>query len=224
VFRKTGVATVLALGAAAAIAAGAPGLGPAKGRFLVAERDLSDPNFSETVVLLTEVGDDGAMGVIINWPTRAPAADLLPEIDGIGERIDTIFVGSERELPEAARIFADVYLSSSLDLLQRVIAGEIEIADLRLYSGYAGWAAGQLEFELAAGGWRVLPAEAELVFAGDPDRVWPELIRRGDVRWTSHDEDGEKSRLGEKDRLAARQPVGVEPRAPVAQEEAPGVR
>ena len=236
-FRKTGVATVLALGATAAIAAGAPGLGPAKGRFLVAERDLRDPNFSETVVLLTEVGDDGAMGVIINWPTRAPAADLLPEIDGIGERIDTIFVGgpvarqvmlmlvrSERELPEAARIFADVYLSSSLDLLQRVIAGEIEIADLRLYSGYAGWAAGQLEFELAAGGWRVLPAEAELVFAGDPDRVWPELIRRGDVRWTSHDEDGEKSRLGEKDRLAARQPVGVEPRAPVAQKEAPGVR
>ncbi len=198
VLKETAAAIFLSLGAATVIAAGGPQLDPAKGRFLVADRDLRDPNFSETVVLLTDYGEDGAMGVIVNWPTAAPVAELIPQVDGIAERTDTIFVGgpvarqvmlmlvrSENELPQAERIFGDVYLSSSRDLLQRVISRQIEATGLRLYSGYAGWSAGQLDIELAAGGWRVLPADAELVFAADPDRVWPELMRRGDVRWTS---------------------------------------
>ncbi len=192
-------ATVLSLGGSVVIAAAAgPELGPAKGRFLVAERDLHDPNFSETVVLLAEYGDDGAMGVIVNWPTAAPAAELIPQIDGIAERADTIFVGgpvsrqvmlmlvrSEHELPQAERVFADIHLSTSRDLLQRVVSREIQVGDFRLYSGYAGWSPGQLDLELEAGGWRVLPGDAELVFAADPDRVWQELMRRGEVRWTS---------------------------------------
>ena len=195
--KETVAVAVLMLAAAATIAAAGPGLEPAKGRFLVAERDLRDPNFSETVVLLTEYGAGGAMGVIVNWPTAAPAAELVPQVDGIGELTDTIFVGgpvarqvmfmllrSAGELPEAERVFADVHLSSSRELLQRLVSGEVEAADLRLYSGYAGWSPGQLEMELAAGGWRVLPGDAELVFAAEPDDVWQELMRRGEVQWT----------------------------------------
>ena len=216
-------------GATTVIAAGGPGLEPEKGRFLVAERDLKDPNFSETVVLLTEYGDDGAMGVIVNWPTAAPAAELMPQVDGIAERTDTVYVGgpvarqvmfmllrSDRDLPQAERIFGDVHLSSSRDLLQRVISREVEVADLRLYSGYAGWSPGQLEMELAAGGWRVVPGDAELVFAADPDSVWQKLIRRGDVQWTAL---GSDARSG----LVVLQPVAVELRPPVAEEQPPGV-
>lgn len=190
-------AAVLSLGAAALSAADGPAMAPARGRFLVAGPELRDPNFSATVVLLTEYGDEGAMGLIVNWPTAAPAAELLPEIAGLAERDDTIFVGgpvarqvmlmlirSAQELPQAERIFADVHLATSPDLLQQVLSGEVETAGLRLYSGHAGWAAGQLDLELAAGGWRVLPGEADLVFSDDPDRVWPELIRRGEVQWT----------------------------------------
>lgn len=196
--KEKAAATVLSLIAATVIAADGPGTRPAKGRFLVAEPDLRDPNFRETVVLLTEYDDDGAMGVIVNWPTAAPAAELIPQIDGIGELGDTIFVGgpvsrqvmlmlvrSDAELPEAERIFADVYLSTSRDLLERVLSGEVETTAMRLYSGYAGWAAGQLDFELERGGWRVLPGDAELVFADDPDSIWPELMRRSEVKWTS---------------------------------------
>jgi putative transcriptional regulator len=197
VLKETAATVVLLLGAATVFAAGGAGLGPAKGRFLVAQRDLRDPNFSETVILLTDYGEQGAMGVIVNWPTAAPVAELVPHIDGIAERADTIFVGgpvsrqvmlmlvrSADDLPQAERIFDDVHLSTSRDLLQRLISGEIQATDLRLYSGYAGWSPGQLDLELAAGGWRVLPADAQLVFATDPDRVWSELMRRGDVQWT----------------------------------------
>ena len=195
--KETALATVLSFAAATVVAGAEPGLRPAKGRFLVAEPDLRDPNFSETVVLLTEYGEDGAMGVIVNWPTAAPAAELIPQIEGIGEIEDTIFVGgpvsrqvmlmlvrSEAELPEAEHIFADVHMSMSRELLQRLVSGELESGDMRLYSGHAGWAPGQLDFELERGGWRVLAGDADLVFAADPDKVWPELMRRGEVKWT----------------------------------------
>ena len=197
--KETAAAIILSLGAATVmLAAGGPELAPAKGRFLVAERQLNDPNFRETVILLTEYSEDGAMGLIVNWPTAAPAAELIPDIDGITDRADTIFVGgpvsrqvmlmlvrSESELPQADRVFADVHLSTSRSLLQQVISRQIETLDLRLYSGYAGWSPGQLDLELAAGGWRVLPGDPELVFATDPDGVWSELMRRGAMQWTS---------------------------------------
>ena len=149
--KETAVVTALLLGAAAVVAAGGLGLEPAKGRFLVAGRDLLDPNFSKTVVLLTDYGDDGAMGVIVNWPTAAPAAELIPQVDGVGERVGTVFVGgpvsrqvmlmlvrSDDELPQAERVFADVHLSTSRALLQQVISRQVEATDLRLYSGHAG--------------------------------------------------------------------------------------
>ena len=170
--KETVLATVLSFAAAAATTGAGLGSLPAKGSFLVAEPDLRDPNFSQTVVLLTEYDETGAMGVIVNWPTAAPAAEVVPQIDGIAELGETIFVGgpvsrqvmlmlvrSEAELAEADRIFADVYLSTSRDLLQRVISGEVETTAMRLYSGYAGCAAGQLDFELERGGWRVVPGD-----------------------------------------------------------------
>jgi putative transcriptional regulator len=195
---------LLPVAAVVVAAAGGPGMDPAKGRFLVAERDLHDPNFSETVVLLVEYGDEGAMGLIINWPTAAPAAELIPHVDGMAERADTIFVGgpvarqmmlillrSESDLAQAERVVADIHLSTNRELLQQLASGEVQVDDWRLYSGYAGWSPGQLELELKAGGWRILPAESELVFAADPDRVWSELMRRGEVQWTRR-----KSRAG----------------------------
>jgi putative transcriptional regulator len=198
VLKETAVAAVLSLGAAATIfASGGPGLDPAPGRFLVAERQLRDPNFNETVVLLTEYGENGAMGVIVNWPTAAPTSELLPEVEGLADWQETIYVGgpvsrqvmfmlvrSAAELPQAQRVFADVHLSSSRELLQQVVSGEIEATAMRLYSGYAGWSAGQLDMELALGSWRILPGDAALVFEEDPDSIWPELMRRGEMQWT----------------------------------------
>src|SRR5262245_29568097 len=64
----------------------------AKGKFLVASRLLGDPNFAETVVLLIEFGQSGTMGVIINRPTEAPLSTLLPEVKGLQQRTDPVFL------------------------------------------------------------------------------------------------------------------------------------
>jgi hypothetical protein len=61
---------------------------------------------------------------------------------------------------------------------------------LRVFSGYSGWAPGQLQNELARGGWHVVPADAESVFDKDPAALWPELIERATTKHTDYREGG----------------------------------
>jgi hypothetical protein len=61
---------------------------------------------------------------------------------------------------------------------------------LRVYAGYSGWGAGQLQNELARGDWHVMPADAATVFDKDPALIWPDLIRRATTKQTRRDEGG----------------------------------
>lgn len=171
---------------------------PAKGKFLIAGPEMRDPNFSETVVLLLEYDETGALGLIINWPTEMPADQVLPDIEGLAEDRHRVFIGGPvqrgqitllvqaDEAPRDARhVFADIYFSGSGDLLRRLASEADFEGQFRLYLGFAGWGAGQLDAELARGGWRVLPGEAPIVFDPSPETVWSELVERSAVHWTA---------------------------------------
>ncbi len=67
-------------------------------------------------------------------------------------------------------------------VLESVLESETEF---RVYAGYAGWAAGQLEGEIDRGGWHVLPGDADMVFDSAPLELWRELIARGEAQWAS---------------------------------------
>jgi len=162
---------------------------PSKGRFLVAARDLRDPNFAQTVVLLVHYDAQGAMGLIVNRPTGRLAGELLPELQELASEDQAIFLGGPvgrygllalleaREPPVGAEhIFGDIYLSGGRDLMQRTSTAAGKRSRLRVYVGHAGWAPGQLDFEIARGGWHVVPARRDLVFAEDPAEMWEQLI------------------------------------------------
>lgn len=168
----------------------------AKGKILVAVPELGDSNFAETVVLLTEYNEEGAMGIILNRPTRVKLSELLSRLESIEQRDDPIFEGGPVERseflllvrslkpPEASHlIFGDVYLSSSADLLRRLAKETArQNAPFRVYSGYAGWAAGQLEAEVEANAWYILPSTSATVFAARPEDLWEQLIRSTTLR------------------------------------------
>jgi putative transcriptional regulator len=168
----------------------------AKGRFLVASRSLSDANFAQTVILLVDYHSRGAMGLIINQPTAVRLAKVLPDMAGLQQRPDTVFLGgpvernrmmllihSSRTLTDAQQVLADIYVSSSRTLFERLV-DKAEVGErFRVYAGYAGWAPGQLEREVSRGDWHVLPADAETLFDKAPADIWPELIRKGSIRW-----------------------------------------
>src|SRR5579862_3885553 len=169
---------------------------PAPGIFLVASRDLGDPNFAHAVVLLVHYDDEnGAMGLIINRQTDVPLSKIFEDLKEAKGRADPIYVGGPVETgtvlalvkstskPEdAERVFGDVYLISSKALLEKTLADGIEASQFHAYLGYTGWAREQLEHEVELGAWHILPADTGNVFHPDPDSVWPRLIRRTEMR------------------------------------------
>jgi putative transcriptional regulator len=169
----------------------------AKGKFLVASRQLQDPTFRETVVLLIDYGLDGAMGLVINRPSVVKLSTVFPDIKELKQRKDTIYVGGpvdvskmlllirSPKIPEGATaVTPGVYISSSWKVLENLMKKKTTKDErFRLFAGYAGWAPNQLDFERTRGDWYVLKSDAESVFSQNPSELWPELIRRVTVKW-----------------------------------------
>lgn len=169
------------------------GLG--KGVFLVASESLNDPNFSQTVVLLLEYDENGAVGLIINRPTEILLASLLPEEKNLRDRRELLFIGgpvgrtqlflllqSTARPEHSQRIVDGVYATTSLETLREIIAKESPVA-FQAYAGYSGWGPGQLDAELMRGDWVVTPADSETVFDKATDTIWHELIRKNKGLW-----------------------------------------
>jgi len=146
-------------------------------------------------VLLLDYNENGALGVIINRPTRVKLSEMVGDLEAAQERPETVFVGgpvahwqlvvlvrSKRELEGAERVFEDIHFTASRVVLEQVLDDNQEF---RPYAGYAGWGAGQLEDEIDRGSWHVLPGEPDMVFDAAPLELWRELIARGEALWAS---------------------------------------
>ena len=183
--------------------AGAQEVVIANGIFLVARPELQDPNFRETVVLITQPeAGGGPLGVIVNRPLAARLRDAVPGLGVIPESSDQIYgggpVGRNRMLflvrsREAAarslRVLDDLFLTGDPELPAKIARGEIKADAFRAYIGYAGWAPRQLQAEIAAGGWYLAPADTDTIFASDAAAVWPEMIKRATTLTTRRDRD-----------------------------------
>jgi len=166
-----------------------PGSIPGRGKLLVASRNMRDPRFRETVVLVVDYGMGGAAGLIINRPLEVRLAELIPDMPMIGKRKDKAFYGGPVEgnkmfllirsmetVEESSKVLAGVHVSTSRTVLERMISGK-QGTQFRAYAGYAGWGSGQLDAEIARGDWHVMKAEARMIFERNPAKLWPELIR-----------------------------------------------
>ena len=166
------------------------------GVFLYAAPQLEDPNFAQTVVLLIEHGEKGALGLVIDRPSELPVAEVLGE--SIGLRDLSVYWGGPVQ-PEAMfglirtdrpgeatkRVLDGVYMTGNRVELEAAARGARAEERVRIYLGYAGWGAGQLEAEVRAGGWLLAPGEAAAVFSADPEGLWQrayQLLERIEVR------------------------------------------
>lgn len=160
-----------------------------KGKFLVASRDIGDPRFMQTVILLIEYGEKGAMGLVINRPTGMPISEVFPELKAVRGKGGPLYIGgpvgveqvrllvrSKAEPEESSRVFDGVYISSSSAVLKRMAHKPKKGEGFRVFAGYSGWSAGQLEREMQMGSWHVMSADASVIFDKDPAEIWPDLI------------------------------------------------
>jgi putative transcriptional regulator len=162
---------------------------PGKGMLLVAKRQIKDPHFSKTVVLLFDRSPRGVRGLIINRDTEIKPADVLEQIDGLKKHRQSLFEGgpvqrdhffllidTDKPPSEAHRIIDGVYLGESKELVEELCSRKKTRESFRLYSGFAGWSPGQREAEIARGDWLVVPADRERIFTEDPLALWKRLI------------------------------------------------
>src|SRR5262245_17137028 len=191
-WRQHLIAALAAMLAPAWLAAAPPSAAQAPaslaGQLLVASPSMGDPRFERTVILMVRHDKDGAFGIVINRPAgERPLAELL---DMLGEKDATVggkvrlfgggpvqpewgFVIHSTDYRGAAtrEINARLAMTSSREILRDIGSGKGPRQSLIAF-GYAGWAPGQLEGELARRDWSIAPAEPKIIFDEDRDKVW----------------------------------------------------
>lgn len=149
-------------------------------QFLIAMPRLEDPNFQQTVTYVCEHDEDGAVGLVINRPLEVSLAEIFQQMEfedvGTAFSQQPVYLGGpvqpERgfvlhvptgDWESTIRVGPVVGLTTSKDVLEAMAAGDgPERALMAL--GYAGWAPGQLEAEMAANAWLTVPASPALIF------------------------------------------------------------
>ena len=165
-----------------------------KGQLLLASPGMGDPRFRRAVIVMVKHDKTGALGITINRPVGVRALATLLEALGKqappGAGTVSLFAGgpvqpeagfivhsTEYERKETARVNEDVSVTSSLDVLADMASGKGPQKAIVAF-GYAGWAPGQLEAEVARDDWLLVAADPTLVFDTARERVWDEAMAR----------------------------------------------
>ena len=162
-----------------------------RGRLLVSTPSLLDPNFRQTVLLMLEHHEEGALGVVLNRPSQLKVRSAIKEWASAVASPEVIFVGGPVS-PSSVIALASVALDDAGEHWSQVI-GRIGTVDLerkpgdvagldetRIFAGYAAWAPGQLEAEVAQYSWFVLDHHGTDPFVPDPGQLWTAVLGRQD--------------------------------------------
>ncbi|HEX2851522.1 MAG TPA: YqgE/AlgH family protein [Acidimicrobiales bacterium] len=178
------------------------------GRLLVASPALDEPTFHRTVILMLAHNEEGALGVVLNRPTPAPVAEMLPGWEALAAEPPMVFTGGPvapasviclgelagggaaaggpggpgaEPLVEPA-VEPVVEGLTTVDLTQPPSSVVPSVSRVRIFAGYSGWGADQLEGELEEGSWIVVDRAAGDAMAPDADAQWREVLRRAGGR------------------------------------------
>jgi putative transcriptional regulator len=162
------------------------------GSVLAAAPDMLDPNFMHTVVLICRHTEEGAYGFVVNRPASVMLDSLAPDHPVLGKQSFPVFAGGPvgldtlqflhravEDIPGGVEIGSGLFLGGDLDSLGSYLEKHVELAqrNVRLLVGYSGWAAGQLEGELATGSWLPAALENDWVFGQDAQSTWRSVLR-----------------------------------------------
>jgi putative transcriptional regulator len=166
--------------------------GELTGKLLVASPRLSDPSFTRSVVLMLDHGPAGALGLVLNRPTGVPVNEILPLWHDQATKFPPAFIFSGGPVtpsaviglvraPDAGEPIGWHPVLAEVGTVDLSIAPENQPAPLegvRLFSGYAGWSAQQLDDEIQEGAWFSVEGIGQDLFGDDPERLWHDVLKR----------------------------------------------
>lgn len=159
-----------------------------KGQFLIDSGDLTGSFFARSAVLICQHDAEGAFGLVLNRSMERRIGDIVPTALPEALSAAPLFVGgpvqpsalsylhADAFLP-GANVIANLSLGHELDQLIALAEAATPSARFKVFAGYAGWSAGQLEDELQRRAWLTFPASVELVFDTPFERLWPTILR-----------------------------------------------
>jgi len=155
------------------------------GYFLVAKPILQDPNFKHTVVFLLAHNAEGAFGLVVNRPAETEGLPWPVFVGGPCPSPGLIMLHGHPEWAEPSadapesdkehEVAPGIYSGDAACLDRATQTEDDSVPRFRVFSGYAGWGGGQLEGELAAGGWFIAPATGALLFDTPIEELWDRL-------------------------------------------------
>ncbi len=165
------------------------------GKLLVASRELGDPNFAETVILLVHYDTEGVIGLMLNRRTDVPISRVLTQLKTAKDLSDPVYMRGPVETPAifallrsrdkldgAEHVYGGVYWIAAKTALEKAVSSRPDPAVFHVYLGYAGWTADQLKAEVKLGGWFIFQADNQTVFNANPDSLWQEMIKKTELK------------------------------------------
>ena len=160
---------------------------PEKGKLLLSEPFLMDPNFSRTVVLLTEHNEEGSVGFVLNRPLKMNINEVVPDfpvfdaqlyVGGPVENNNLFYIHTLADkLPDSIEIMDGLWWGGDFDILKTLIdTGQATTKEIRFFAGYSGWAPDQLTDEMKQRSWIVSDATVSQVMAPDVESLWKNVM------------------------------------------------
>jgi putative transcriptional regulator len=169
-----------------------------RGKLLVSTPALTDPNFDRTVVLILEHGaEGGALGIVLNRPTATAIVEAIPDWAMLASAPAVLYLGGPvgvgtiialarsrtDDPPLGTEPVSDGLVAVDLSVDPEPLAPAVSA--LRVWTGYAGWAPGQIEEEVAQDAWFVVDAADSDVISEEPNGLWRAVLSRqpGTLAW-----------------------------------------
>lgn len=164
-------------------------LQPQKGRLLISEPFLLDPNFKRSVILLCEHNEDGSFGLVLNKKLDLTLSEVVPDLDFFDA---SLYYGGPVEpkstlhylhnygdmIDGSVQLSEGIYWGGDFEQVIRYFnTGQIEPTFIRFFLGYSGWETKQLDDEMDDKSWIVAPAQAKYIFDNESPELWREVLR-----------------------------------------------
>jgi putative transcriptional regulator len=162
-----------------------------QGSLLLDGGKLHGSFFHRSVVLICQHNADGAFGLVLNRATENKVGDAV--VANLPEPVKDhkLFIGGPVQPQTLSFLYSDILLPNSNVMLNLNLGHSLDaLADLgesysgsqklKMFAGYAGWSAGQLDTEMVRKDWLVHPASLELIFTPEPDNLWRKILMMGD--------------------------------------------
>jgi putative transcriptional regulator len=170
---------------------------PEKGRLLISEPFLPDPNFERTVVLLCEHNEEGSFGFVLNKPSILKVSEVMEDLTEMENLVyvggpvqqDTLhFIHRNATLENAVEIVEHIYWGGAFEnLMLQIETRQISDKDIRFFLGYSGWGPGQLDTELDQDSWIVCDyVTDQLLFDTGPDVMWRKALENMGGRFSMY--------------------------------------